>query len=103
MDSLRKRVERLKSGIWAIESVCPPFNSLFKNYELQRDIFFVAYSLRQSQVLDPIEFERLWEEVNRDGHENLLTEILVRGEIRLQNLLKGFQFIADLGVHVFLY
>ena len=103
IDSLRKRVERLKSGIWAIESVCPPFNSLFKTYELQRDVFFVAYSLRPSQVLDPIEFERLWEEATNDGYHNLLTEILVRGELKLHDLFKGIQVIADLGVHVFLY
>ena len=103
IDSLKQRVERLKSGIWAIESICPPFNSLFKNYELQRDIFFLAYSLRPSQVLDPIEFERLWEEVTTDGRDNLLTEILVRGELKLHDLFKGFQAIADLGVHVFLY
>ena len=103
IDSLKKKVERLKSGIWAIESVCPPFNSLFKNYELQRDIFFIVYSLKPSQVLDPTEFERLWEEVTNEGHDNLLTEILVRGELRLHDLFKGFQTIADLGVHVFLY
>lgn len=103
IDTLRQRVERLKSGIWAIESICPPFHSLFKNYELQRDIFFLAYSLRQSQVLDPVEFEKLWEEVTADGRENLLTEILVRGELRLHDLFKGFQAIADLGVHIFLY
>jgi hypothetical protein len=100
---LRKRVERLKSGIWAIESVCPPFHSLFKNFELQRDVFFIVYSLRPSQVLDPTEFERLWEEATNDGYDNLLTEILVRGELKLHDLFKGFQVIADLGVHVFLY
>ena len=103
IDSLKQKVERLKSGIWAIESICPPFNSLFKNYELQRDIFFIAYSLRPSQVLDPLEFEKLWEEVTTDGRENLLTEILVRGELKLHDLFRGFQAIADLGVHVFLY
>ena len=103
VESLGKKVERLKSGIWAIESVCPPFSSLFKNYELQRDVFFIVYGLRSSQVLDPTEFERLWEETVNDGRENLLTEILVRGELRLNDLFKGFQAIADLGVHVFLY
>jgi hypothetical protein len=36
IDSLKQRVERLKSGIWAIESICPPFNNLLKNYELQK-------------------------------------------------------------------
>ena len=103
IENLQRKVERLKSGIWAIESVCPPFGSLFKNYELQRDIFFVVYSLRPNQVLSPLEFEELWEEVTVDGYEHLLTEILVRGELNLQDMFRGFQIIADLGVHVFLY
>ena len=103
VESLRKRVDSLKSGLWAIESACPPFHSLFKSYELQRDIFFIAYDLKPSQVLEPIVFERLWEEVVRENRENLLTEILVRGELKLRDLFKGFQVIVDLGVHVFLY
>jgi hypothetical protein len=59
--------------------------------------------MRPSQVIDPIESERLWEEVTTDGRDNLLTKILVRGELRLHDMFKGFQAIADLGVHVFLY
>jgi hypothetical protein len=90
IENLQRKVERLKSGIWAIESVCPPFGSLFKNYELQRDIFFVVYSLRPNQVLSPLEFEELWEEVTVDGYEHLLTEILVRGELNLQDMFKRF-------------
>lgn len=42
IENLKRKVERLKSGIWAIESVCPPFGSLFKNYELQKDIFLLS-------------------------------------------------------------
>ena len=103
VESLKGRVERLRSGLWAIESACPPYNSLYKNYELQRDVFFIVNNLKPSQVLEPTEFERLWEESVSEGYENLLTEILVRGELKLQNLFKGFQIIADLGVHVFLY
>ena len=103
IENLQRKIERLKSGIWAIESVCPPFGSLFKNYELQRDIFFIVYSLRPNQSLSPLDFEGLWEEVTEDGYEHLLTEILVRGELNLNDMFKGFQIIADLGVHVFLY
>ena len=103
IESSKGRIERLRAGIWAIESVCPPYQALFKNYELQKDIFFVVYNLRPSQVLDPVEFENLWEEVTNDGYEHLLTEILVRGELRLSDMFRGFQVIADLGVHVFLY
>lgn len=103
IESLKKKAERLKSGLWAIESICPPYNSLYKNYELQRDVFYIVYSLKPSQVLEPTEFERLWEEVVSEGYENLLTEILVRGELKLQDLFRGFQIIADMGAHVFLY
>ena len=103
IESSRGKIERLRAGIWAIESVCPPYQALFKNYELQRDIFYVVYSLRPSQVLEPVEFENLWEEITKDGFEHLLTEIMVRGELKLSDMFKGFQIIADLGVHVFLY
>lgn len=103
IEHTRGTFERLRACIWAIESVCPPFKSLFKNYELQREIFFMVYSLRPSQVLEPPEFERLWEEIMNDDYEHLLTEILVRGEVKLKDLFKGFLKIADLEVHVFLY
>lgn len=103
IDSCRGKIERLKAGIWAIENICPPFKSLFKNYELQRDVFFLVYDLKPSQVLDASDFERLWEEVSNDGYDHLLTEILVRGEVKLKDVFKGFQLIADLGVHIFLY
>lgn len=68
------KIERLKACIWAIESVCPPYKPLFKNYELHRDIFLIVYSLRPSQVLEPSKFENIWEEVTNDGYEHLLTE-----------------------------
>lgn len=73
IENLKRKVERLKSGIWAIESVCPPFGSLFKNEELQRDIFFIVYSLRPNHILSLSKFESLWEEVTIDGYEHLLT------------------------------
>jgi hypothetical protein len=56
-----------------------------------------------SQVLDPIEFEKLWEETVSDGYDNILTKKLVRGEFELDDLFRGFQIIADFGVHVYLY
>lgn len=30
-----RRIKRMKSGVWTIESVCPPFASLVKTFELQ--------------------------------------------------------------------
>lgn len=61
------------------------------------------YSLRPSQVLEPSKFENLWEETTNDGQEHLLTKMLARGELTLSDMFKGFQTIANLGVHVFLY
>ena len=29
-----RRIERMKSSVWAIESMCPPFASLVKTFEL---------------------------------------------------------------------
>lgn len=63
----------------------------------------MMYSLRPSQVLEPSEFESLWEEATNDGYEHLLTYILVRGDLKLQGLFKGFQAIANLGVYVFFF
>lgn len=101
IESSKGKIERLKAGIWNVESVCPPFKNLSKNYKLQRDIFSIVYSLKLSQVLEPSKFESLWEEVTNDGYEHLLIEILVRGELRLRVMFKGFQTIANMGIHVF--
>ena len=103
IESSKRKIERLRAGIWAIESVCPPYKALFKNHEPPRDIFYVVYSRRPSQVLEPTKFENLWEEVRNDGYEHLMTEILGRGELKLSDMFKGLQIIADLGLHVFLY
>lgn len=103
LERRRKRIERMKTGIWAIESVCPPFTSLFKNFELQRDIFFLIYSLQSNQVLSVLEFERLWTESLKDGCENLFTEILVRRELKVTDPFKVFQIVAEFGVRVFMY
>lgn len=99
----KKRFERLKSGVWAIESVTPPFNSIYRVCELQRDIFFLVYSLVPKQILSVTEFGKLWEEVVSDECENLLTELLVRGEVRVSDLFNTFLHIADVGVRVFQY
>ena len=103
LETWKRKFERVKVGIWAIESVYPPFTSLYKNFEVQRDIFFIVYNLRPSQRLNVSEFDNLWEEVLEDGYENLLTEILVRGELKVTDLMKAFLAIADLGTRVFLY
>lgn len=103
LEAKRRRIERMKSGVWAIESVCPPFTSLFKNFELQRDIFFLVYSLQSNQILSNSDFEKLWAESLMDGCENLLTEILVRGGLRVTDPFKMFQSIAEFGVRIFTY
>ena len=46
LDESKKRIESLKSGIWAIDSVSPPLYSLFKKFEFHRDIFFLVHILR---------------------------------------------------------
>ena len=103
LEAKRRGIARMKSGVWAIESVCPPFTSLFKNFELQRDIFFLIHGLQPNQVLNIPDFERLWTESLMDGCENLLTEILVRGGLRVIDPFKAFQTIAEFGVRVFTY
>lgn len=103
LETWKRKFERVKVGIWAIESVYPPFTSLYKNFEVQRDIFFIVYQLRPNQRLSVPEFDSLWEEVLVDGYENLLTEILVRGELKITDLMKAFAAIADIGTRVFLY
>lgn len=51
-------------------------------------------------MLSTTNFERLWEEALLDGCENLVTKILVRGDLRVSDLLQTFQAIANLGVRV---
>ena len=90
LEESKKRIESLKAGIWAIDSVSPPFSSLFKNFEFQRDIFFLVHSLRMKQKLSVSEFDRLWEEALADGLENLLAEILARGDLKVSDLFRAF-------------
>ena len=53
-------------------------------------IFFIVYNLKPGQRLSVSKFDNLWEEVLVDGSENLLTEILTRGELKVTDLIRAF-------------
>ena len=97
------RVERLKSGLWTLENSAPPFPQLHHNYERQRDAMFITHNLHIGQKLGTEFFQSLWDEVSEEGHENLLVEAIVRGELLVADPLKTLTIVGDIGARVFLY
>lgn len=101
--NLWAKVERLKVGLWTLESLAPPFPHLQHNYERQRDVMFMGHNLHLSQRVGPELFQTLWDEVSDEGYENLLVETIVVGDLIVTDPLKTLTIVGDIGARVFLY
>lgn len=54
-------------------------------------------------MLGPKLFQSLWDEVSKEGYENLLVETIVMGELVVVDPLEIMTIVGDIGAKVFLY
>jgi hypothetical protein len=90
-----RRIKRMKSGVWTIESVCPPFASLVKTFELQWDIFFLVYSQQSKQVLSTLDFKKMWAKSLMDGWEYSHRNF-GKGRIESDQSLQGVPYYSQI-------
>jgi hypothetical protein len=81
----------------------PPMNLLEQAYRWDRQVFFLLVNVQPETTLTHRQFERIWTKAVNYGKENLLAEILVRGELNVEDPVKAYWMAGDLGARILLY
>ena len=97
------QMDSLRTKVWAWEHKQPPSFSLYRSYELQRDLFLMMNDLTQGQGLDGDEFLNLWVTASSLKKENLLAEICIRQDLILQDFTRALISMGDIGARALLY
>jgi hypothetical protein len=100
---LKKEVHRKEQRFWEEEANSPPFTSLFRTYETQKDLFLFLSDYKCGQNLSKLEFEELWHQMEVVGKENLLVEMLCRDVLKLSYPLAAVILTGDVGARVTVY
>jgi hypothetical protein len=74
----------------------PPMNLLEQAYRWDRQVFFLLVNVQPETTLTHRQFERIWTKAVNYGKENLLAEILVRGELNVEDPVKAYWMAGDL-------
>ena len=94
---------KLAAKLWEWEAKQPPSFSLYRSYELQRDLFFLLHDYKLGQELNEDEFVLLWLLAKDLKKENLLSEICTRKDLKLQKFTGALITMGDLGARNLLY
>ena len=81
----------------------PPTTNLEHAYALDRQVFYTLFQLEYREQLNPHRFETLWQAVCVYELENLLTEMVVRADLELEDKPATYIRIGDFGLHRLLY
>jgi hypothetical protein len=96
--------DRFQTLIWNHKLLSPPSFSLFRAYELQRNLLLKVLDLERGCQLDSSNFERVWR-ITKDqlNQHNLVCEMIARGDFVLMDPEKLVLPIGNLGARVTLY
>jgi hypothetical protein len=81
----------------------PPVQTLEQAYRWDRELFFLLVNVQSNDVLFHRQVERIWKKAYTYRLENLSAEILVRGELTVEDPLKAYWLLGDLAAKVLLY
>jgi len=102
--TLQRQVDSLRVALWNHQVNSPPSYSLFRAYELQRDVLLDIIDRTKGDILTKEEFEEIWDMAsNQENQQNLVCEMLTRGDLCLDDWSSLFYPIADIGARVLLY
>jgi hypothetical protein len=96
--------DRFQTLIWNHELLSPPSFSLFRTYELQRNLLLKVLDLERGCQLDSSNFYTVWR-ITKDqlNQHNLVCEMIVWGDFVLMDPEKLVLPIGNLGARVTLY
>lgn len=82
--SLVRQAQHLKEKCWEFELRSPPSFSLFRAYELQREVCREVLSLHAGEIHSHAEMDDIWMAATQfEGMHDLLCEMVVRGDLLL--------------------
>ena len=90
-------------GVLALSYYIPPAHNVEHAYAFDRQLFFLVADLVLQQYVCIGEFQRLWQFVADLKREDLLVEIIVRGDLILEDYVAPYWLIGDLGVQLLRY
>lgn len=94
---------QMTKSLWDWQRRLPSSASVFRAYELERDLFFVLSGLRQRQLVAEERFCSLWDEAMATETRDLLAEIVARQDLRLECLASALMLAGDFGARALLY
>ncbi len=103
LEDARSQVDRLCNAMWNQEKNSPPSYSLFRAYEVQRDTLLVILNMERASQLDSTLFDRVWQAAAKYENQNLVCEMIMRGDFQLTDFTKIFTSIGHLGARSLLY
>ena len=81
----------------------PPVQILEQAYKWDQELFFLLVNVQSNDVHFHTQVECIWKKAYTYRLENLSTEILVRGEVMVEDPLKAYWLLGDLAARVLLY
>jgi hypothetical protein len=89
--------DKLREKLWKWEAKQPPSFSLYRSYELQRDLFFLLHDYKLGHKLNEDEFVMLWLLAITLKKENLLSKICTKKDLKLQKFTGALITMGNLG------
>ena len=104
LQEARMENRALRGELWKVDLTSPPSYSLFHAYELQRDNWLAMVGKDRGCLLDSGDFDVVWAASSRHANQqNLICEMIARGDVQLTDQKKLFLPIGHLGARVVLY
>lgn len=100
---LRAEVLCHPTALLGLSAYVPPAQNLEVAYTYDRQVFLLIAEVQLYQRLSAAAFQSIWERAERLQEEDLLAEIIVRGDLVLEDYVAAFWLIGDLGVLLLRY
>jgi hypothetical protein len=101
---MASQLDQFRALAWDQELKSPPSFSLFRAYELQRDVLLRTLDLPPYSQLDSSLFDLVWKNTKPQANQhNLVCEMIARGDFVLMDPEKLILPIGNLGTRVTMY
>lgn len=81
----------------------PSVQTLEQAYQWNRELFFLLVNVQASDVLTHKQVEHVWKKASTYKLKTLFPEILIRGDLSVEDSLKTYWLLGDLAARAFLY
>lgn len=88
------------SSLNELLKLVPPAGSVEEAYIWEREIFFIHTGLSLKESVSELKFQFLWKKARLLCSEDLFTEMLVRGDIVLENPAQAYYVVGDYGARI---